>query len=153
MNPATGRRPAKISFSDGEVVVQAKDRPRFVMSAEKATEACAEAVRAEERFVRFEQSLLKPLHQWCMERVGHVSACYVPLPSGTIQVFIVTTSKKFDFGLAKEVAELELQLARAGWRVSVIQLPSADEASLATFFHADGALEIYADGEPAQSQS
>jgi hypothetical protein len=146
------RRPAKLSFTDGEVEVTPKDRPRFVLSAEKATEACLHAHQEQERFSRFEQHFLIPLHDWCMKHVGHVRACYLPLPGQQIRVFVVTTSPAFDFGLADDLADLELTLARAGWRVGIYQLPAAGEETLATFFDPDGALEIYADGEPAQGQ-
>lgn len=149
---ATRRRPAKLSFTDGEVEVTAKDRATFVINAEKATEACLDAHQASERFSRFEKTFLIPLHDWCMKHVGHVRACYVPIAGSQVQVFVVTTTPKFDFALASEIAELELQLSRSGWRVGVFQLPDATEESLATFFNADGALEVYADGKPTQNE-
>jgi hypothetical protein len=149
---ASHRRCARLSFEDGEVVVTPKDRDIFLISAEKATEACRSAVRLDERIERFESEFLVPLHEWCVAHERRVRACYIPLPAGHIQVFIVTTSTQFDFDLAAEVAALELKLARSGWRVGVSQLPNADDESLATFFNPEGALEVYAQRGPAPQE-
>jgi hypothetical protein len=72
------------------------------------------------------------------------------MPGIHIQVFVVTP--QFDFDLAPAVAELELALARQGWRVGLLQLPNADQESLATFFNPEGALEVYAQRGPASDQ-
>jgi hypothetical protein len=141
---APRRQFARLSFEDGEVVVTPKDRSIFVLSAEKATEACRNAVRVEERLERFESTFLFPLHEWCAAHEGKLRACYIPLPRGHIQVFMVTTSPEFDFDLGTELAALELKLAQTGWLVGILQLPDADDESLATFFNPEGALEIYA---------
>jgi hypothetical protein len=148
------RRPfARLSFEDGEVVVTPKDRSIFLISAEKATEACRSAVQLSERIERFETEVLVPLHDWCVAHEDRVMACYIPLPGNHLQVFIATNSPTFDFDLAAEVASLELTIARSGWRVSVSQLPQADEETLATFFSPEGALQVYAQREPAPQES
>lgn len=147
------RHVAKLSFEDGEVVVTPRDRSIFVISAEKATEACRETIRQEERFEWFESAFLLPLHDWCIGHEEHIDACYIPLPMGSIQVFLVSSSPRFNFTLAEEIADLELKLANNGWNVAIIQLPKADEASLATFFNPDGALEVYAKRGSAQKES
>jgi hypothetical protein len=87
-----------------------------------------------------------PLHTWCVQHADRVASCYVPLPAGHVQVFVVTNRPRFNFGLAEEVAALELQLAKGGWRVGVSQLPNVNEDGLSTFFKPEGALEIYAHG-------
>ena len=138
------RSPARLSFEDGEVVVTPKDYDVFLINAEKAAEACREAIRLDERISRFKSDLIVPLHEWCIARKDEVQACYIPIAGVHIQVFIVTKSKKFDFDLAEEMAALELGLARAGWRIGVLQLPDAGPESLATFFDSDGALQVYA---------
>ena len=73
-------------------------------------------------------------------------------PAGHVQVFVLTTALRFDFDLAEAVAALEMRLAKAGWRVGVSQLPSADEESLSTFFNLEGALEVYAQRGPAPQE-
>ena len=85
-----------------------------------------------------------PLHDWCVRHAAQVAACYLPLPAGHLQAYIVTTSSRFDFGLAEDIAALERDLASAGWRVGLFQLPKAEDRSLATFFNPEGALEVYA---------
>lgn len=153
MAHATRRQFARLSFEDGEVVVTPKDRSIFLISAEKAIEACRDAWRREEGIERFESEFLVPLHDWCVAHAERVEACYIPLPGGNIQVFIVTNSPQFDLDLGTEVAKLELNLARRGWRVGVSQLPDADDESLATFFSPEGALEVYAERGSAQEES
>ena len=65
---------------------------------------------------------------------------------------MVTISPRFDFNPAQEMAALELRLAKAGWRVGVLQLPHADEESLSTFFNPEGALEVYAKRGPTPQE-
>ena len=136
--------PIRLSYRDGQVMVTPEDQDIFFISAEKATEACREAVKVDERIGAFKAKFLLPLHDWCASRADRVAACYLPRPAGHIQAFIVTTSPRFDFGLAEEIAGVERELAKAGWRVGVSQLPAAADRSLTTFFNPEGALEVYA---------
>jgi hypothetical protein len=76
----------------------------------------------------------------------------MPMPTGAIRIFVVTSVEKFDFALAEEIAKLERTLQQAGWRVSISQLPAAEVDSLGTFFSQDGALEVYAQSERTQDQ-
>jgi hypothetical protein len=147
------RQPAKLSFADGEVMVTPKDRDVFFISATRATEACREAIQKEEVTRRFESDFLVPLHEWCESRSDHVRACYLPLPAGSIRVFVITASPKYDFELGEQLAALELGFANAGWRLSVSQIPAAEEDSLGTFFSPDGALEVYAQRGSAPEES
>jgi hypothetical protein len=142
------KEPVRLSFDpDGQFRIE--DKRLLDVSAEKAAEACPDAVRTEPAISAFEARFLRPLHDWCARHADRVAACFVPLPSGHIRAFIVTTSPRFDFALAEELAALERQLAGAGWRVGLSQLPAAEERSLATFFNPEGALEVYAQREPA----
>jgi hypothetical protein len=137
-----------LSFRDGQVMVTPEDHDVFFISAQRATEACREAVRETQRVEQFKDDFLIPLHEWCEARADKVRACYLPRPAGSVRVFVVTASPRYDFALGEELAALELRLARAGWRVGVSQLPEADGDSLATFFSPDGALEVYAQRGP-----
>jgi len=142
---AAPRKYARLSFTDGEIVVSPRDRDIFLINAEKATEACQNAGQMDRRIERFETELLTPLHKWCRANATLVKARYIPVPRSHIQVFVVTNSRRFDFDFAEKVAALELQFASTGWRIGVSQLPDADEGSLATFFNPEGALEVYAE--------
>lgn len=148
MSVAAPQRPkyARLNFTDGEVIVSPRDQDLFVISAQKATEACQQAVQQDNRMAMFADELLTPLHSWCVANADRVRACYIPVATSQIQVFVVTTSRRFDFTFAEKVAEVERKFASAGWRIGVTQLPDADEDSLATFFNSDGALEVYAQG-------
>ena len=149
---AARRTPAKLSFADGEVMVTPQDRDIFFISATRATEACRGAVLADQKFERFENEFLFPLNEWCEKHADKVKACYVPLPTGQLQVFVVTNSPRYDFELGEELASLELRLSQAGWRIGISQLPEADGDSLATFCNPEGALEVYAQRGPAPEE-
>lgn len=142
--PLARKEPVRLSYQDGQIMVTPEDQDIFFISAEKATEACREAVKTDERIASFKARFLLPLHQWCENHADRVAACYLPLPTGHIQAFVVTKLTRFDFELSEEIADLERALAKAGWRVGVFQLPKVDDRSLATFFNPEGALEVYA---------
>lgn len=125
-------------------MVPPEDQDIFFISAEKATSACREAVKTEERVAAFKARFLLPLHDWCMQHADRVAACYLPLPAGHLQAFIITTSPRFNFALAEEIAALELQFAKGGWKIGVSQLPKAEDISLTTFFNPEWPLEVYA---------
>lgn len=146
------RQVAHLSFEDGEVVVTPRDRDIFLISAERATEACRAAIRNDERVQRFQAEFLVPLHDWSLGHADKVRACYLTVPGRQVQVFVVGESTQFDFDLAEDIARLEMSLARQGWQVGVSQLPKGDDEYLAGFFHLEKALEVYAKPEPTSKQ-
>lgn len=150
-NLRSSRRVARLRFDGGQVIVNPKDRSVFLMSAEKATGGFRKPVPAENRIEKFESEFLIPLYGWCRQH-GSVRACYYRVPVDQVQVLVVTADPKFDFDFATEVAKLELRLAKAGWQVSVSQLPHADTESPETFFGSGLAVEIYAKQGTAPGQ-
>ena len=138
------RSPPRLSFEGGEFVVAPKDYDLFLLCAEKAAELHKQAVQRDQRVRRFTSDLLVPLREWCVARNDKIASCHLPIPGIHIQVFIITKSRKFDFDLADQMAALELGLARAGWRIGVMQLPDAPPESQAPFFDAAEALQVYA---------
>jgi hypothetical protein len=134
----------RISHTDGKVVVEPEDEDRFVMTAQSAVQACQESHHREEAIRTFKEEFLNPLYEWCLGHSGKVKACYIAVPVSYIQVFVVGTSQRYDFGLSRELSALELKLADAGWRVSVLQLPAASAEDLQTYFSPEGAIEVYA---------
>src|SRR5438132_12923084 len=98
-----GREPVRLSYRNGQVMVTPEDQDIFFLSAEKATEACRDAVKAEERIAGFKAKFLLPLHDWCARHADRVAACYLPRPAAPIRASIVTNSSRFDFQLADEI--------------------------------------------------
>lgn len=139
------RKYTRLSFEDGQVLVDPKDENRFFLSAEKAIEACKQAVRTDARIQGYKSEFLTPLHEWCLEHASHVRACYITVSANCLQVFVVTHDKKFDFDFAKKVSALELKFAEK-WEISIMQLPNSEAESLAAFINKSSAWEIYADG-------
>ena len=146
----------RLSYTDsGRVLVTPDDEDRFVLTAQNAVKACQDQRRSEEAIKRFKSDLIVPLVDWCKRHVDRVHACYIPVPAGFVQVFIVGASSKYDFALGEQVAALELSLFDAGWRVNVLQIPRAEDEDLQTYFNVEGAIQVYAQLEaaPGQGQS
>src|SRR5271154_988810 len=91
-NALARKEPVRLSYRDGQIMVTPEDQDIFFISAEKATEACRDAVKVGERIAGFTAKFLLPLHHWCIEHADRVAACYLPLPAGHLQAFIVTKS-------------------------------------------------------------
>ena len=66
------REAVRLSFRDGEVMVTPKDRDIFFISAEKATDACRDVIRQEERVTRFTDDFLIPLAGWCEQHKDRI---------------------------------------------------------------------------------
>lgn len=131
--------------SSGHVTVEPQDEDRFVISAQKAVEACQQHHRGEQVIKVFKQKFLQPLRVWCEEHASKVRGCYVPpLPGDYLEVYVLGETRKYDFDLGRELAKLELQLFDMGWRVNVVQIPDCPNESLQTHFNPDGAIEVYA---------
>jgi hypothetical protein len=142
---AAPRMPVRLTFQDGQVMVTPKDRDIFFISAEKATEACSNVIRAEQRVAKFEEELLWPLVQWCEHHKDWVSACYVlPAESAVLPVYVIGTSEQYDFTLAEKLTQLAIWfLDEKGWAVHLSQIPLCDAEALAAFFRPETALQVY----------
>jgi hypothetical protein len=134
----------RLSHADGQVIVEPEDEDRFVLTAQTAVKACQDSIRREEAIRTFKGKFLHPLIEWCARHSDRVRACYIPVPVGHIQVFVIGTSPKYDFDLGRELGRLELDLFDTGWRVNVLQLPTAAAEDLQTYFNTEGAIEVYA---------
>jgi hypothetical protein len=153
--PATANRDViLLNYSaSGHVTVEPKDEDRFVISAQKAVDACQQHQRTEQAIKLFKQKFLAPLRQWCDRHASKVLACYVPPPlAGHLEVFVIGRTQKYDFDLGREAAKLELALFDAGWRVSVMLIPDCPPDSLRAHFNSDGAIEVYAQSEPPSGE-
>src|SRR5262249_47392333 len=115
----------------------------FFISAEKATEACREVIRQDQRVAKFKDEIVVPLGAWRQRHRDKVLACYVLIPdSPVIPVYMVGTSEQYDFELTKELSQLTEDFDRRGWSVHVSQIPRCDAEQLAAYFVPDHALQI-----------
>ena len=146
------RQIIRLSHTNGNVVVEPEDEDRFVMTAQSAVQACQDTHRHEEAIRTFKKEILQPLIEWCDSHSSQVQACYIPVPVGHIEVFMVGRSSAYDFDLGRALSELELRIAETGWRVNVLQLPAAASEDIQTYFNTEGALEVYAQLPPASGQ-
>lgn len=135
----------RLGYAAGKVVVTPEDEDRFVLTAQHAVTACQNHHRQDEAVKSFKIEFLGPLIDWCKRHADRVRACYIPVPLGYVQVFIVGSSYQYDFDLGRAISRLELELADSGWSVNVLQLPNSDdEEDLQTYFAVEGALQAYA---------
>jgi hypothetical protein len=148
----TSTQVIRLTFDGGNVIVTPEDEDRFVLTAQSAVRACQDHRRQEEAIRSFKNDFLRPISDWCQSRSDRVRACYIPVPVGHVQVFMVGTSPRYDFTLGRELAALELSLAEKGWRLNVLQIPDSPEEDLQTYFDIGGALEVYAELRAAPGQ-
>jgi hypothetical protein len=152
MSTVQGTKPQVIRLSSkgGNVVVTPDDEDRFTLTAQNAVKACQDHYRSSEAIKQFKSEFLRPLMEWCEHNAARIHSCFVPVPVGYVQVFVIGASPKYDFELGTELAKLEVSLADAGWRVNVLQIPYSDDEELKTYFDPEGALLVYAKLEAAQ---
>jgi len=138
------RRPARIRFKDGQVVVCPEDQDVFLLIAENAIDACREAVRRDERMHHFKESLLRPLVNWAEQHPRRVESMYLAEANTEhLTAYVLTHTERYDFDLAEELAALDLSPGRAGRPISVHQVPRSDDTDLSHFFDPERALQIY----------
>ncbi len=142
-NTTTHPKPVRLTFRDGEVMVTAKDQDIFFISAEKATEACRNVTRQEERVSSFTDGFIIPLATWCKEHAQAISACYVvPPESAVLPVYVVGAGEQYDFELAEQLVALAYVFEK-NWSVHLSQIPKCDNEELAGYFSLDRALQVY----------
>lgn len=140
---APRRTPVKLSFKDGEIMVTPQDQYIFFISAEKATEACREVIRQDQRVARFKDEIVVPLAEWRKNHRDKVLACYLLIPdSPVIPVYMVGTSEQYDFELTKELSQLASEFDERAWSVHVSQIPRCEAEQLTGYFVPDHALQI-----------
>jgi hypothetical protein len=124
-------------------MVTPEDQDIFFISAQKATEACRDAIRQGEMVAKFKEQIIVPLAQWSKKHKDKVLACYLLIPdSPVIPVYMVATSEQYDFDLTRQLSQLASQFQDKGWAVHVSQIPRCDPEQLSGYFVPDHALQI-----------
>jgi hypothetical protein len=140
----TRREPVRLSYQDGKVMVTPEDQDIFFISAEKATEACQDLIRAEERVKRFTDEVILPLQRWSEKHQNQISACYMVFPeSAVLPVYMVGARDQYDFALTEELSQLAGDFEKHGWSVQAAQIPRCSPEDLLAYFNPENALIIY----------
>lgn len=143
--------PVRLQFNGGMVLVMPEDQDKFIISSNKAIEACRLMDTSEKKYASFKEDFLMPLHEWCERHKDKVTSCYAGVPqSEMIPVFVVGKNEQYDFDLVSELAQMDIKLQANQWNAICHQLPAGDLDTLATFFDPSKALEIYAQFEATQ---
>ncbi len=144
--PEAGRKsPVRLRFDDGQVVVSPEDQDVFVISSQKAVEACQLMADFARKYASFKDDVLLPLHEWCLTRADRVASCYVGEPQGgSMPIFVIGKSEQYDFELLPELARMDIRFFQAKWTAICHQLPAGDLETLSTFFDPETALQVYA---------
>lgn len=142
-NITTKRHPVRLTYEDGQVVVTPSDHDIFFISAERATEACREAILARDRVRKFKEEVIAPIMEWCQKNKEKVSACYlVSSNSAVLPVYVVGTSEVYDFDLTEKMSEFAAWFEERKWSVHLSQITMCDQEAIFGFFHEDNALQI-----------
>src|SRR5262249_16471443 len=128
------RTAVRLTYQDGQVMVTPKDQDIFFISAEKATEACSNSIRYDERVPRYTTESILPIAKWCEGHKERVSACYVlPPESAVLPVYVVGTSEQYDFELTGELSNFAAWFDEQGWAVHLSQIPQCEQEQLCGF--------------------
>jgi hypothetical protein len=140
----TRRAPVLLTYQDGKVMVTPEDQDIFFISAERATEACKDVIRHEERIKRFTDEVLLPLQQWCEAHKKEISACYMAFPeSAVLPVYVIGAREEYDFALTKALSQLASEFEQQGWSIQAAQIPRCSPEDLLGYFNPENALVIY----------
>src|SRR5262249_22958133 len=120
-----------------------QDQDIFFISAEKATEACRDAISRDQRVAKFTEEIVLPLREWCKLHQDRILACYLLVPDSlVIPVYMVGTSEQYDFELTEELSRLASKFDEHGWSVHLSQIPRCELEQLSGYFVPDHALQI-----------
>ncbi len=140
----TRKPPVRLTYCDGQVIVTPADQDIFFISAEKAIEACKNAIGHEERIKRYTDEVILPLKQFCEFNSEKILSCYLATPeSSVLPVYVVGVCEQYDFELASILSALVGRFEENGWAVQVSQLPKCNQEELVGFFNLENALVIY----------
>ena len=148
----TATRGMIVEFLDGRVTVGPDDEDEFARFAQDAMKVSRSCPTCDRPIRAFKHDLLAPLREWCERRSAQINACYVPVPQGHLEAYVIGTSEQSDFKLGHEVAELSLAFLDRGIHLLVMPIPnSADEGSFC-HFSPEGAILVYANPKPTPYQ-
>jgi hypothetical protein len=151
--PVQSNRPIQLRHDGGQVVITPEDQDRFVKDAGWAVTACQGVFAVEKMLEHFTGDFLKRLSVWCEAHRDRIYACYVPFPSQSTRVFVISASPSFDFGLSDLISDLEMDLAKSNWVADVLQLPSSSPEMLRSFFDPSRSFQVYGNADRTQIES
>jgi hypothetical protein len=138
--------PIRLDFTHGsrQVVVHAADEDRFLMTCEEAARACKRHMTVVEWKQEFTR-LLAHLRKWIEQHLSTVEACYADVRDGQLVIFILPKGRRFDMGLAEEIAALEYSLPGQFpiCDCEVMQVPATSNESLTGFMNPERSILVY----------
>lgn len=142
----TKTRPIHLTYRSVEkVLVEPDDKDRFMITARAAAIACKQAEDEKEWVEKFKQFLLY-ISQWCAQHDDDVSAAYVDIGDGVLDILICTTGEGYRFDLDDTLTELDLALVKEfPWCIAeVMQVPGKAKEGQMSF---EKAILVYGDGK------
>lgn len=142
----TASEPIRLNFrSETRVVVEPEDNDRFVMTVKEAAQACKKAVDDKNFQDDFRQFLIH-LEQWGESQAAKISAIYVNIGDGVLNVLVCTPSQAYDVDLDDTISDLDLELVdRFPWVVAeVMQVPASQCGDRSPF---EKTIVVYGDGK------
>jgi hypothetical protein len=100
------------------------------------------------------EEFLGHIFKWSEAHGDAVSKCFITYTSEGLKCFVVTTGENYRFDFDDEVVNLELRLTQVYPRcpVEVLQMPSASNDALSSFFLSDKSFQVYGQPEAASGE-
>ena len=148
----TATQPMNVEFADGRVTVGPDDEDAFARFAQDAIKVSRNCPTCDQPIRSFKYDILAPLREWCERRAAQINACYVPVPRGHLEAYVIGASERYDFALGHEVAELSLAFLDRGIHLLVIPTPNRADENTYCHFSPEGAILVYANPKPTPYQ-
>ncbi len=126
---------------DRQVLIHPADDDLFVRTGKEVINACQLDISIELWMREFE-SAMESVQQWSDERDAQVASCHCSPQGGKIAFFFCPTSDKFDFALADDLAQLNLDL-RQTFNIGMVEVQQIPWAETGRFLHPGMARWVY----------
>ena len=129
-----------------KVMITPQDNDRFVVTVESAILAC-KAVNSNERFRDQFNYLLNTLGSWLTAHADKIDQAYLTIRDRGLLFLPIQKSRTYDRVLSESFTDLDLEIANNPAydliELSVLGLPRASEASIASFINQEAPSLIY----------
>ena len=140
--------PTRLSFRSAEqVVVEAENEDRFVMTEREAARACHLAHNDEQSRTQWRKEfveMLKYVADWAAQQ-AKVKAVFLAVGGDGLELFVTTEGSEYRPEMDAAIAELDIQLVTQfpSCPTDTMHFPSQPIGRLDVFFDTDEALQVW----------
>lgn len=139
-------KPINLDARDGrDVLFEPLDEDRFVLSCGEAVK-CAQIGMGVQALGDEIREAIRGARTWLDKRRESILACYATLRDGQILFVVIPSAPSFDFELANDLADLDIEIAEATLcHCEVIQVPAKCTEDLSGFLDPRFLTMVYGD--------